>query len=82
MNSLLVIPMRFERMTHALEGRCSIQLSYGTILNCDAKIRAFFISCNSFDEKNEEKLYFFFENRGIKRGERVILWKNKGENLS
>ena len=28
-----VIPMRFERMTHALEGRCSIQLSYGTILN-------------------------------------------------
>ncbi len=26
-----VIPMRFERMTHALEGRCSIQLSYGTI---------------------------------------------------
>ena len=28
-----VIPLRFERRTHALEGRCSIQLSYGTILN-------------------------------------------------
>ena len=26
-----VIPLRFERRTHALEGRCSIQLSYGTI---------------------------------------------------
>ena len=34
--------MRFERMTHALEGRCSIQLSYGTILNCGAKIRVFY----------------------------------------
>ena len=27
-----VIPKRFERLTHALEGRCSIQLSYGTSL--------------------------------------------------
>ena len=27
-----VIPLRFERRTHALEGRCSIQLSYGTNL--------------------------------------------------
>ena len=27
-----VIPKRFERLTHALEGRCSIQLSYGTNL--------------------------------------------------
>ena len=26
-----VIPKRFERLTHALEGRCSIQLSYGSI---------------------------------------------------
>ena len=32
-----VIPPRFERGTHALEGRCSIQLSYGTILNCECK---------------------------------------------
>ena len=29
---LSVIPLRFERRTHALEGRCSIQLSYGTNL--------------------------------------------------
>jgi hypothetical protein len=25
-----VIPARFERATHSLEGCCSIQLSYGT----------------------------------------------------
>ena len=30
--TLFVIPKRFERLTHALEGRCSIQLSYGTYL--------------------------------------------------
>ena len=30
---LFVIPERFERSTHALEGRCSIQLSYGTNLD-------------------------------------------------
>ena len=36
---LIVIPLRFERRTHALEGRCSIQLSYGTSLNCGAKVR-------------------------------------------
>ena len=35
----LVSPLRFERKTHALEGRCSIQLSYGTSLNCGAKVR-------------------------------------------
>ena len=38
----LVIPLRFERKTHALEGRCSIQLSYGTILNCGAKVCFYF----------------------------------------
>ena len=37
-----VIPLRFERRTHALEGRCSIQLSYGTILNCGAKVCFYF----------------------------------------
>jgi hypothetical protein len=26
-----VIPARFERATHSLEGCCSIQLSYGTL---------------------------------------------------
>ena len=30
--AVCVIPKRFERLTHALEGRCSIQLSYGTYL--------------------------------------------------
>ncbi len=43
-----VIPLRFERRTHALEGRCSIQLSYGTILNCDAKVCLFFFMCKHF----------------------------------
>lgn len=28
----MVIPVRFERTTLSLEGRCSIQLSYGTTL--------------------------------------------------
>ncbi len=28
----MVIPPRFERGTHSLEGCCSIQLSYGTTL--------------------------------------------------
>ena len=27
----LVVPMRFELMAYDLEGRCSIQLSYGTV---------------------------------------------------
>ncbi len=29
--SVSVIPARFERATHSLEGCCSIQLSYGTL---------------------------------------------------
>ena len=47
---LYVIPLRFERKTHALEGRCSIQLSYGTILNCGAKVR-FFMKTTNFTPK-------------------------------
>ena len=39
---LIVIPLRFERKTHALEGRCSIQLSYGTILIFGAKVAILF----------------------------------------
>ena len=33
-----VIPSGFEPETHSLEGCCSIQLSYGTILNGSAKL--------------------------------------------
>ena len=51
LNNLLaffyVIPKRFERLTDALEGRCSIQLSYGTILNCGAKVRFFVKTANN-----------------------------------
>jgi hypothetical protein len=33
-----VIPGRFERPTHSLEGCCSVQLSYGTsIFGCKGK---------------------------------------------
>ena len=53
---LFVIPKRFERLTHALEGRCSIQLSYGTYLFtqngqapiCDCKDSAFISLRQSF----------------------------------
>ena len=47
-----VIRMRFELMTHALEGRCSIQLSYQTnpcsILESGAKVVHFLERCNTF----------------------------------
>ena len=42
----LVIPTRFERVTHSLEGCCSIQLSYGTILNGTAKLVIFPLIAN------------------------------------
>ena len=51
-----MIPKRFERLTHALEGRCSIQLSYGTILNCGAKVRSFAETC-----KKKETFFAFPE---------------------
>ena len=41
-----VIPTRFERVTHSLEGCCSIQLSYGTILNGTAKLVIFPLIAN------------------------------------
>ena len=30
LNQKVVLPVRFERTAYALEGRCSIQLSYGS----------------------------------------------------
>ena len=40
--ALFVIPLGFEPKTHSLEGCCSIQLSYGTILNGTAKLVIFY----------------------------------------
>ena len=40
-SSFFVIPLGFEPKTHSLEGCCSIQLSYGTILNGSAKLVIF-----------------------------------------
>ena len=37
--------MRLERMTVCLEGRCSIQLSYRTILGFAMQRYAFFATC-------------------------------------
>ena len=34
----LVIPARLERATLSLEGRCSIQLSYGTVIGIEIKV--------------------------------------------
>ena len=45
---LFVIPKRFERLTHALEGRCSIQLSYGTSLIFGCKGSAFYENSKTF----------------------------------
>jgi hypothetical protein len=43
LNEKIVIPTRFERVAHSLEGCCSIQLSYGTIfLFCGGKNTLFY----------------------------------------
>src|SRR4051812_36839248 len=34
-----VIPFGFEPKTYCLEGSCSIQLSYGTVLNAECRIK-------------------------------------------
>ena len=51
-----VIPERFERSTHALEGRCSIQLSYGTIKSLrTAKIEVFL----QFHKRNNKNYHCY-----------------------
>ena len=41
-----VIPLGLEPKTHSLEGCCSIQLSYGTILYRGCKVSQFLSICN------------------------------------
>ena len=49
MIAFFVIPKRFERLTDALEGRCSIQLSYGTSLICGCKGKWFFLNFKRYE---------------------------------
>ena len=71
---LSVIPLRFERRTHALEGRCSIQLSYGTnlFLNCGAKVVLSDGICKCFG-------IFFLKK--AKKAVRPYLTKNNTDNM-
>lgn len=62
-----VIPLRFERRTHALEGRCSIQLSYGTILNCECKGTVFIEITKRIRNFFALTIYFFSIQHPSKR---------------
>ena len=62
-----VIPLRFERKTHALEGRCSIQLSYGTILNCECKGSVFIEITKRIRNFFALTIYFFSIQHPSKR---------------
>ena len=62
-----VIPERFERSTHALEGRCSIQLSYGTILNCECKGTVFIEITKRIRNFFALTIYFFSIQHPSKR---------------
>ena len=64
---LYVIPLRFARKTHALEGRCSIQLSYGTILNCECKGTVFIEITKRIRNFFALTIYFFFIQHPSKR---------------
>ena len=54
-----MIPKRFERLTHSLEGCCSIQLSYGTIHLSGCKVKHFFFI---LQEANKIKYNFCIKN--------------------
>ena len=59
--SLQVIRLGFEPRTHSLEGCCSIQLSYPTILlNCDAKVGDIFYYSKCFGNFFQRKIDFLF----------------------
>ena len=57
---LFVIPKRFERLTHALEGRCSIQLSYGTYLFTQSRPKPICVYKDSAFIPLRQKFYTFF----------------------
>ncbi len=58
---LQVIRLGFEPRTHSLEGCCSIQLSYPTILlNCDAKVGDIFYYSKCFENFFQRKIDFLF----------------------
>ena len=58
--SLQVIRLGFEPRTHSLEGCCSIQLSYPTILlNCDAKVGDIFYYSKCFGNFFQRKIDFY-----------------------
>ena len=58
--SFSVIPLRFERKTHALEGRCSIQLSYGTYLFTQSRPKPICVCKDSAFIPLRQKFYTFF----------------------
>jgi hypothetical protein len=59
--------MRFELMTHALEGRCSIQLSYQTkhcasfLKRCKSSF--FFLKSQHFLRNIKKRTYYVPKNR-------------------
>lgn len=61
MKLLFVIPARFERATHSLEGCCSIQLSYRTIFcfKRECKDITIFLFTNRFGNNFNGKDYCY-----------------------